>query len=156
MKSTDFLKEGLADDAHVAQTDHEVQLARKECYTAAENALALHKLLRNIESTTDLEGWVSAKITLANDYLNTVREHLEYQYMSQDDEFPLDDMGDDMEVITVGNDDDSNALHHDLEGDEDMFENTSGAIATSMGGGNGFVNGGPGMVARVKSKKTKK
>ena len=34
---------------------------------------------------------------------------------------------------------------------EDTF---SGSIATSMGGGNGFVNGGPGTIQRKKKKKT--
>ena len=29
---------------------------------------------------------------------------------------------------------------------------TSGAVATSMGGGNGFVNGGPGVIRRLKKK----
>ena len=61
--------------------DHEVQMAREECYHAAEHALAIHKLLRNISEQQGLEGWVSSKITLANDYLNTVREHLEYELL---------------------------------------------------------------------------
>jgi hypothetical protein len=39
--------------------------------------------LRNVSEQQGLEGWVAAKITLASDYLNTVREHLEYQLMSQ-------------------------------------------------------------------------
>jgi hypothetical protein len=63
--------------------DHEVQMARKDCYAAADDAIALHKLLRNVSEQQGLEGWVAAKITLASDYLNTVREHLEYQLMSQ-------------------------------------------------------------------------
>ena len=36
----------------------------------------------------------------------------------------------------------------------DISENFSGAFATSMGSGNGFANGGPGVIKRVK--KTKK
>jgi len=46
--------------------------------------MVLHKLLRNISEEQGLEGWVAAKITLANDYLKSVREHLEYQMMSSD------------------------------------------------------------------------
>jgi hypothetical protein len=83
MKSNDFLSEDIASDAHEMQLDHEVQMARKDCYAAADDAIALHKLLRNISEQQGLEGWVAAKITLASDYLNTVREHLEYQLMSQ-------------------------------------------------------------------------
>ena len=83
MKSNDFLSEDIATDAHDMSLDHEVQMARKDCYAAADDAIALHKLLRNVSEQQGLEGWVAAKITLASDYLNTVREHLEYQLMSQ-------------------------------------------------------------------------
>lgn len=82
MKSIDFLKEGFVDDAQDVHLDHEVQMARADCYHAAENAIALHKLLRNISEQQGLEGWISSKITLANDYLNTVREYLEYEMLS--------------------------------------------------------------------------
>lgn len=82
MNSNDFLKEGIGEDAHAMALDHEVQMARQECYHAAEDAIALHKLLRHMSEQQGLEGWVSAKITLASDYLNTVREHLEYQLMA--------------------------------------------------------------------------
>ena len=82
MNSKDFLKEGFVEDAHIMHQDHEVQMAREECYHAAENAIALHKLLRNISEQQGLEGWVAAKITLAGDYLKTVREYLEYELMS--------------------------------------------------------------------------
>ncbi len=81
MKSKDFLSEGFIEDASDVHMDHEVQMAREECYHAAEHALAIHKLLRNISEQQGLEGWVSSKITLANDYLNTVREHLEYELL---------------------------------------------------------------------------
>ncbi len=81
MNSKDFLKEGFVEDATDVHMDHEVQMAREECYHAAEHALAIHKLLRNISEQQGLEGWVSSKITLANDYLNTVREHLEYELL---------------------------------------------------------------------------
>lgn len=81
MNSKDFLKEGFVEDASDVHMDHEVQMAREECYHAAEHALAIHKLLRNISEQQGLEGWVSSKITLANDYLNTVREHLEYELL---------------------------------------------------------------------------
>jgi hypothetical protein len=37
---------------------------------------------RNSVTQQGLEGWVSEKITLANDYLKTVREYLEYELMT--------------------------------------------------------------------------
>ena len=133
MKTKDFLKEDIVSDAAEMHLDHEVQMARKDCYTAADDAIALHKLLRNVTEKQGLEGWVAAKITLAADYLNTVREHLEYQMMSSQE--PAQEM--EMPIAEDGG-------------------TSSGAIASSMGGGNGFANGGPGTVKRITSKKAKK
>lgn len=82
MKSNQFLKEGFVEDASEVNADHEVQMARADLFHAAEDALSLHKLLRNVSEQQGLEGWVAAKITLASDYLKTVREYVEYQLMS--------------------------------------------------------------------------
>jgi len=136
MKTTDFIKEDIVSDAAEMHQDHEVQMARKDCYTAADDAIALHKLLRNISESQGIEGWVAAKITLAADYLGTVREYLEYELMSA--QGPMADV---------------------LDSSQDLAEDggtSSGSVATSMGGGNGFANGGPGTVKRVTIKKTKK
>ena len=73
------IKEGLADAAHKAEMDHEVQMAREECYHIASNAIELHKLLKTVSEAHGLDGWVSEKISLANDYVNTVKEYLEYE-----------------------------------------------------------------------------
>ena len=131
MKTKDFLKEDIVTDAAEMHQDHEVQMARKDCYAAADDAIALHKLLRNVTEQQGLEGWVAAKITLAADYLNSVREHLEYQMMS------------------------SRAPEQEMEIAEDSGTGAS-SFASSMGGGNGFANGGPGTVKRITTKKAKK
>ena len=88
MKTTDFLKEGIGEDAHDMHKDHEVQMARQECYGAARDAIALHTLLKNISEMQGLEGWVSEKITLAADYLKTVHDYLEYEMMSKHEALP--------------------------------------------------------------------
>jgi len=82
MKSSHFLGENFVEDASSVHQDHEVQMAREELYHAAEYALKLHKLLRNVDERQGLEGWVSSKITLANDYLKTVLEYMEYELMT--------------------------------------------------------------------------
>jgi len=133
MREKDLKETGLADMAFKVESDHEVQMARKDCYTAADDAIALHKLLRNITEQQGLEGWVAAKITLAADYLNSVREHLEYQMMSS--RAPEQEM-----EMTVAEDGGTSA----------------GSFASSMGGGNGFANGGPGTVKRITTKKVRK
>jgi len=79
MKPSDFIVESIGTDADAMHKDHEVQLARQDCYNAAKNAIELHKLLASVSEQEGLEGWVSEKLTLAADYLNTVKEHFEYQ-----------------------------------------------------------------------------
>jgi hypothetical protein len=82
MKTTDFINESFVEDAAAAHQDHEVQMARGDCYNAAKYAIELHKLLKNISEQQGLDGWVSEKITLANDYLRTVTEYLRYEQQS--------------------------------------------------------------------------
>jgi len=78
------LQEGLGQDADHMEQDHEVQMARADCFHAAKNAIELHQILKNISERQGLEGWVSEKITLAADYLRTVKEYLEYETMPSD------------------------------------------------------------------------
>lgn len=97
MKTVEFLKED----------DHEASMARAELVQIAKNAIALAKL---INEGDDLPGWVSSYITLANDHLNSVHEHMEYNCSKQ----PTI-----AETASAG-------------------ATASGAVATSMGGGAGF------------------
>lgn len=76
-----FLKntnEGLGDMAHMAERDHEVQMARAELYKIAKYAIKLHELLKNVTEAEGLEGWQQAKITKAGDYISSVFHSLEY------------------------------------------------------------------------------
>ena len=87
MKPTDFIVEHnpfIAQDADEMHGDHEVQMARADCYNAADYAIKLHKILQGKKETGQLEGWVSEKITLANDYLRTVYEYLSYENREQE------------------------------------------------------------------------
>ncbi len=85
MKTTDFITENLAIAAQEAQSDHEVNMARAQCYNAAQYAVEIHKLLKNISELQGIEGWVASKITLAEDYLNTVRDYLQYEATKQNE-----------------------------------------------------------------------
>jgi hypothetical protein len=93
MKTTDFLNENFIADATEAHQDHEVQMARSDCYNAAKYAIELHKLLKHISEQEGLDGWVSEKITLANDYLRTVTEYLRYEQQSSSSGMPEFDVG---------------------------------------------------------------
>jgi hypothetical protein len=90
MKTTDFITENkfIADDAHAMHQDHEIQMARSDCYNAAKYAIELHKLLKNISEMEGLDGWVSEKITLANDYLRTVAEYLRHEQLEKQSQMP--------------------------------------------------------------------
>ena len=81
MKPTDFIPTAhpigqAANDMHV---DHEIQMAREECYHAATNAIELHRMLKHVSEQEGLQAWASEKIAIANDYLHTVKEWLEYE-----------------------------------------------------------------------------
>ena len=62
--------EGVLDD-----TDDSGFMAKSNLYKLIKSAIALHKIISDDEQ---LEGWVEEKITLSNDYINTVRDYLEY------------------------------------------------------------------------------
>ena len=85
MKTTDFITENLVMAAQEAQSDHEVNMARAQCYNAAQHAIEIHKLLKNISEMQGIEGWVASKLTLAEDYLNTVRDYLSYEAHKEDE-----------------------------------------------------------------------
>jgi len=86
MKTTDFLNEGhcaIADEAETMHKDHEVQMARSQLYATAQAAIEIHRMLKEVSEMEGLEGWVQSKITLAADYLNKVRDYLQYEKFEQ-------------------------------------------------------------------------
>jgi hypothetical protein len=85
MKPTDFIpeKHAIGQAATDMHMDHEIQMAREECYHAATNAMELHRMLKHVSEQEGLQAWASEKITLANDYLRTVKEWLEYEIMTK-------------------------------------------------------------------------
>ena len=80
MKPQEFLKENefIGDDAHNMHQSHQHHMLREECYHSAANAIKLHKLLGELPDGHDLDAWAAEKISIANDYLKTVTEWLEY------------------------------------------------------------------------------
>ena len=62
MKTTEFLKENsiIAQEADDMHKDHEVQMARSQMYSAAQSAIEIHKLLKNISELEGLDGWVAS------------------------------------------------------------------------------------------------
>jgi hypothetical protein len=86
MNSNDFTpprSNNLVQAATEMHTDHEIQMAREACYRSASNAIELHRMLRHVSEQEGLDAWASEKISLANDYLRTVKEWLEYELMTK-------------------------------------------------------------------------
>jgi len=91
MKSTDFLKEHnafIAQDADEMHRDQEVQMARADLYNAADYAIKLHKILRGVSDSTDMEQWVMEKIAIANENLRTVYEYMNYEAQESEGALP--------------------------------------------------------------------
>jgi len=82
MKKSDFIKEDPVVVAKKTVTGEQIHMAREECYNAANNAIQLHKLLKELDAAKGLDAWAAEKITLADDYLRTVREWLTYEIKS--------------------------------------------------------------------------
>jgi len=78
MRQEEF-KEGLGDLAHMAELDHEVQMARSDLYKIAKYAIKLHEMLKGVSEEEGLEGWVQAKITKAAEGLGSVYHNLDYK-----------------------------------------------------------------------------
>ena len=125
------INEGLGEDAARAEQDHEVQMARADCFYAAKDAIELHRILSGISEAEGIDGWVAGKITLAADYLRAVREHLEYKSMEH---AQVAEQEPEVEFI-----------------EEDATATTAGNIGSAMNG-NGFAKGGIGTMKRFKKK----
>ena len=69
---------GLGDLAHMAELDHEVQMARSDLYKIAKYAIKLHDMLKGVSEAEGLEGWVQSKITKAADYMGSVFHNMDY------------------------------------------------------------------------------
>ena len=95
------LNEGLADMAHEAEKDHEVQMARSDCYKSAKYAVSIHKMLKDVSEMEGIDGWVASKLTKAADYLGSVKHYMEGQAM-QDVELAVVPVAGDMtDAMTI-------------------------------------------------------
>jgi hypothetical protein len=62
------------------EDDHEVRMSQSQLFRAAKNSIELHKMLKFV---SELEGWVQAKITIAAENLEAVKNYIEYEMVSQ-------------------------------------------------------------------------
>lgn len=151
MKPQDFITErsDIAEKALEMDLDHEVQMARQQCYFAAKDAIRIHSLLKSVSEMEGLEAWMQSKLSKAADYLSAVAEGLEYNAIEKQQDSTVAVPDTPVDAFSEGR---AEELYNSL-----LDETTStGGVATSMNGGNGFANGGPGTIKRVKTKKVAK
>lgn len=95
-------KKSFNEDQDLGPQDHEAAMARAELYKAAEYAI---KIFHMIKEGENLEGWVSAKITKAADYLDSVAHYMEYQKKfaqpEETNDISLDDKPDESLTVEV-------------------------------------------------------
>ena len=71
-------------ETHVpGHLDHEVRMARAETLNLAQNSVELHKMLRDQGESAGLPGWISAYITLSNNYTESVFQYMRERKMEQ-------------------------------------------------------------------------
>lgn len=71
-------------ETHVpGHLDHEVRMAHGEVLNLAHNSAELYEILRSQSESAGLPGWISAYITLANDYMESVVQYMREQNAEQ-------------------------------------------------------------------------
>ena len=187
----------------VSYQDHEVQMARQELYRTAKMSIMLHELLKNVDESQGLEGWVQAKLTRAADYIETVAAYLDYEMRNPTPQMMEDPIGAAQQaagqqqtvqtaqaampgqptnpadaktktpgMVKMARVDTNGKIQgapilvpaaqvrsrqqtgfHVIGEDASSGGSSAGGIASSMGSGNGFANGGPGTVQRRSKKR---
>ena len=90
MSKNKMTEGGLGDLAHMAELDHEVQMARSDLYKIAKYAIKLHDMLKNVSEEEGIEGWVQSKITKAADYIGSVYHNMDYETKFAEKNTPIE------------------------------------------------------------------
>ena len=64
-------------------TDHEVSMARSQLLSVVKSATNIAKNLKDRNEDEGLEGWVASKLTMAEDYLQAVSDHMNGQALEE-------------------------------------------------------------------------
>ena len=65
------------DAEDVNHTDHEVGMAKSQLLSSVKSSVRIAKHLKDLTEQEGLEGWVASKITLAEEYLQTVADYMD-------------------------------------------------------------------------------
>ena len=64
-------------------TDHEVSMAKSQLLSSVKSAVRIGKHVNALSETEGLEGWVASKLTMAEDYLQVVADHMDGKKLSE-------------------------------------------------------------------------
>lgn len=78
---TNALKENDSED--MAHQDHEVSMAKSQLLSSVKSATRIAKNLQDRSEQEGLEGWVASKLTMAEDYLQAVADHMDGQEINE-------------------------------------------------------------------------
>ena len=67
-------------------TANEVKMAKADLFATAKNAKEIMECLKDRSEEEGIKGWMQSYITLANDYLNSVKESLQYETQMHEDQ----------------------------------------------------------------------
>jgi hypothetical protein len=95
-RKTGFVKHGES------RVDHEVKMAKSDLFATAQNAQEIMSYLKDRSEEEGIKGWMQSYITLANDYLNSVKESLQYEVQMHEDQPAAYGNGED-DRINTGN-----------------------------------------------------
>lgn len=79
-RKTGFVPQGES------RVDHEVKMAKADLFATAKNAKEIMECLKDRSEEEGIKGWMQSYITLANDYLNSVNESLQYEMQMHEDQ----------------------------------------------------------------------
>jgi hypothetical protein len=93
-RKTGFVKHGES------RVDHEVKMAKSDLFATAQNAQEIMSYLKDRSEEEGIKGWMQSYITLANDYLNSVKESLQYETQMHEDQPAAYGNGEDNRINT--------------------------------------------------------
>ena len=79
-RKSGFVKHGES------RVDHEVKMAKADLFATAKNAQEIMMYLKDRTEEEGIKGWMQSYITLANDYLNSVKESIQYEMQMHEDQ----------------------------------------------------------------------
>lgn len=71
------LQEGTVNENEETYTDHEVSMAASQLLSSVKSANRIAKHIKDLSESEGLEAWVASKLTLAEEYLQTVADHMD-------------------------------------------------------------------------------